>query len=420
MTPDYKIAILGAGPVGQTLALLLAAVTREPGRIALITREDNYAERLPPTPSGGIAAGGSPDAARGPSAEPAANTVDPRSLALNYGSRVLLESLGAWPAQAAGIENIHVSQRGRLGRVVIDRHDFNVPQLGYVVPYATLTSTLAKRVSQSGIAVLAGEPARVQSHDSAAVSIARGGQIITSALAVYGDGGAADNGSARNPAPGRVHRDYDQHAILTTVRASQPRAGWAFERFTREGPLALLPLASDHGNYSVVWCSAPARAALLASLDDAAFAAALSEAFGSRLGALTSLSARHVFPLGLHARRELVVGRTVAIGNAAQTLHPVAGQGLNLGLRDAFQLAQALRPWILATPTSPAAALQTFARSRRTDRWLTAGLTDLMPRAFATRLKVAEHAGGLALLLLDTCSPLRAPLARHLLYGHRA
>jgi 2-octaprenyl-6-methoxyphenol hydroxylase len=413
MTPDYKIAILGAGPVGQTLALLLAAITREPGSIALITRDAALIAPLGGSAAGGSAAAGSPAASR-----------DPRSLALNYGSRVLLESLDAWPAGAAGIEHIHVSQRGRLGRVVIDNRDFNVPQLGYVVPYVTLAATLAQRVAHSGIAVLTGQQGHVQHQNNTVVSITRGEHTITSAIAVYCDGATADavTGTRRAPAalPARVHRDYDQHALLTTVHASQPRAGWAYERFTREGPLALLPLSANGDNYSVVWCSAPARAASLASRDDATFAAALSEAFGSRLGSFTSRSARHVFPLGLHARRELVLGRTVAIGNAAQTLHPVAGQGLNLGLRDAFQLSQALRTWIVASQTSPASALSAFAHSRRTDRWLTAGLTDLMPRAFATGLGVAEHGGGLALMALDLCSPLRAPLARHLLYGHRS
>jgi 2-octaprenyl-6-methoxyphenol hydroxylase len=430
MTPDYKIAILGGGPVGQTLALLLAAITREPERIALITRDSTP---LVPadgsvtlkSPSGestapGWAAPGAPAAGTAAAGRPAP-AADPRSLVLNYGSRVMLESLGAWPAGAAGIEHIHVSQRGRLGRVVIDNCDFNVPQLGYVVPYITLASTLARRVEQSGVTVLTGHQASVRHQSDTAVSISRGDHTVTSAIAVFCDGAAADasgTGGARNVNPTRIHRDYDQHALLTTVQATQPRSGWAFERFTQEGPLALLPLSDKGGTYSVVWCSAPARAASLALLNDAQFAAALGEAFGSRLGSFHSASPRHLFPLGLHARRELVMGRTVAIGNAAQTLHPVAGQGLNLGLRDAFQLTQALRSWV-AVDAPAATALEAFARSRRTDRLLTAGLTDLMPRAFATGLNVAEHAGGLALMALDLCSPLRAPLARHLLYGHR-
>src|SRR5690606_7093251 len=153
----------------------------------------------------------------------------------------------------------------------------------------------------------------------------------------------------------------------------------------------------------------------LAQLDDSAFSAALSTAFGSRLGRLTSHAPRHVFPLALSARHTLVQGRSVAIGNAAQTLHPVAGQGLNLGLRDAARLAQALSGWLNAPSGDPAAPLAAFARARLADRWITAGLTDVMPRAFATGLAPVEHACGVGLLAMDLAAPLRTPLARHLL-----
>src|SRR5690606_1965375 len=159
----------------------------------------------------------------------------------------------------------------------------------------------------------------------------------------------------------------------------------------------------------VVWCSPPERAAELAGLDEAAFSAALSAAFGSRLGRLTSGAPRHVFPLALTARRALVQGRSVAIGNAAQTLHPVAGQGVNLGLRDEARLAQVLADWLSAPHEDPAHRLATFASARRADRWITAGLTDLMPRAFVTGLAPVEHVCGAGLLALDLAAPLRAP-----------
>jgi len=151
-----------------------------------------------------------------------------------------------------------------------------------------------------------------------------------------------------------------------------------------------------------------------------------------------------VFPLSLHAGPSLVNARCVAIGNAAQTLHPVAGQGLNLGLRDAAQFAQAMAPWLarlhgtgseearpgVARPgaarpspaqaeSDPAPLLRQFAGRRRADRWLTAGITDFLPRVFATGNPLVEHAGGLALLALDLAPPLRKPLARHLLQGLR-
>jgi len=386
--PAYDIAILGAGPVGHVLALLLARHAPQPRRIALL-------------------AGAAPAAAAGPAPIPAA---DPRVLALNHGSRVLLESLQAWPGRAADIRNVHVSQRGRLGSTVIQCDDFRVPRLGSVVAYAELHAALQARVAASGVTLLQGPPARVRSQDGQGLVVRQGDAELRCGVAVLSDGsGGAD-----------LRREYGQHAVITSAQATLPRPGWAWERFTREGPLALLPHPQQAQAYSVVWCSAPERAAQLAQLDNAAFSAALSAAFGTRLGRLSSQAPRHVFPLALSARRALVQGRLAAIGNAAQTLHPVAGQGLNLGLRDAARLAQDLAAWLADPAADPTAALAGFARARRADRWVTAGLTDLMPRAFATGLAPVEHACGLGLLALDLAAPLRAPLARHLLQGLRA
>lgn len=384
----FDIAILGAGPVGRVLALMLARVAPDPARIALL----QGASPAPVTPAAAVP------------------VADPRVLAMNHGSRVLLESLHAWPAKAADILNIHVSQRGRLGRSVIRNTDFNVPQLGCVVAYSALHAKLEECVAASGVTLLSGPPATIDGQDADGVRIRQGDATVTCRVAVQSDGACASD----------VRRDYGQHALLTTAHATLPRRGWAWERFTPEGPLALLPHPQTPDAYSVVWCSAPDRAAELAALDNGAFSRALSAAFGDRLGRLSCQAPRHVFPLALSARRALVQGRVAAIGNAAQTLHPVAGQGLNLGLRDAGRLAQTLGAWLPAPDTSPTAALADFGRARQVDRILTAGLTDLMPRVFATGLAPVEHACGLALLGLDLAAPLRAPLARHLLQGFRA
>ncbi|WP_116520631.1 UbiH/UbiF/VisC/COQ6 family ubiquinone biosynthesis hydroxylase [Achromobacter insuavis] len=384
----FDIAILGAGPVGRVLALMLARVAPDPARIALL----QGASPAPVTPAAAVP------------------VADPRVLAMNHGSRVLLESLHAWPAKAADILNIHVSQRGRLGRSVIRNTDFDVPQLGCVVAYSALHAKLEECVAASGVTLLSGPPATIDGQDADGVRIRQGDATVTCRVAVQSDGAGASD----------VRRDYGQHALLTTAHATLPRRGWAWERFTHEGPLALLPHPQTPDAYSVVWCSAPDRAAELAALDNGTFSRALSAAFGDRLGRLSCQAPRHVFPLALSARRALVQGRVAAIGNAAQTLHPVAGQGLNLGLRDAGRLAQTLGAWLPAPDTSPTAALADFGRARQVDRILTAGLTDLMPRVFATGLAPVEHACGLALLGLDLAAPLRAPLARHLLQGFRA
>ncbi|MDQ2150508.1 UbiH/UbiF/VisC/COQ6 family ubiquinone biosynthesis hydroxylase [Alcaligenaceae bacterium C4P045] len=382
MTSDYDIAILGGGPVGQTMALLLAAHAPDPTRIALLTA----------TPA------------------PAAASGDPRVLAMNHGSRVLLDGLAAWPARTATIDTIHVSQRGRLGRAVIRHDDFGVPALGYVTAYAALHDALSQRLAASGVTVLARGPAKVEQSNRDGVDIIQGDNRLRAALAIQCDGRARDD----------VKRDYGQHAVLATARASLPRAGWAWERFTQGGPLALLPHPEIAGGYSVVWCCAPAHAAALQAMDAHDFGAALNAAYGARMGTLTVSGDRHVFPLALSMRREQVEGRVVTIGNAAQSLHPVAGQGLNLGLRDAAALSIALSPW-QAVPAIPLdGILKRFAESRRADRWTTAGLTDLMPRAFATGMAPVEHACGAALLALDLSATLRRPLARHLLFGRRA
>ncbi|WP_353172271.1 FAD-dependent monooxygenase [Paracandidimonas soli] len=365
------ILISGAGPVGCSLALLLAAESAAPSRICL---------------SGVFPAAG---AAGGET------RLDPRALALNHGSRVLLEQLRAWPDKAADILTVHVSQRGRLGRTLIRHEELGVPRLGSVVTYDALSRTLHEAVRRSGI----------QLH-----SASQDAPPPEAQLRVQSDG-------AR---PKGLQRTYGQHALLCTVQAGRALPHWAFERFTAQGPLALLPHPAHDGCYSLVWCTTPERAASLAAMTAADFDGALQSMFGERLGQLRSLDGRTVFPLSLHAGPVLPAPGTVAIGNAAQTLHPVAGQGLNLGLRDAAQLAQALAPWLRNPALSPEPALRQYARMRRADRWLTMGITDTLPRFFATRNPLVQHMGGLGLLTLDLLRIARAPLASQLLMGLRA
>jgi 2-octaprenyl-6-methoxyphenol hydroxylase len=208
-------------------------------------------------------------------------------------------------------------------------------------------------------------------------------------------------------------------ALLTRARASLPRAGWAFERFTSEGPLAVLPHPEAADQQSIVWCCTPEHAEHLQGLEPKKFSQALTQAFGTRLGSLEIQEQASMFPLALSVRSTPVNGRLIAIGNAAQTLHPVAGQGLNLGLRDAASLAIALRDWLPITSQPPGAALAQFMQMRQPDRQLTTHLTDLMSRVFTSGWPIVEHSAGLALLAMDVIPALRAPLARHLLQGLR-
>ncbi|MBO4121456.1 UbiH/UbiF/VisC/COQ6 family ubiquinone biosynthesis hydroxylase [Cupriavidus gilardii] len=407
------IAIVGGGPVGLALACRLLQIS--PWRIALID-----------------------------AATPARAARDPRAIALSHGSRDLLAQLDAWPAAATPIEHIHVSQRGRFGHVKLHHDDYGIPALGYVVRYGDLCAALEHALGRAG-----GQQRLVRAFDTRIDAIdqpesSRGAELATAAgapvqlrgagpdgqpvrfgarLAVQAEGGLFHQQVARTAAAGAAgtrRRDYGQTAIVSHVACTHPLPGWAWERFTEHGPLALLPhdLEDDpHGDggsgYALVWCCSPEEAARRLALDDARFLAELGQVFGPRMGRFTRVGKRHAFPLGLNAAQLTVKGRLVAIGNAAQTLHPVAGQGLNLGLRDAFALAEELR--IACTPQSLAA----FGARHRLDRAVTIGVTDLLPRVFGIPYPLAAHARGASLAALACLSPLKHALAHQMIYGMR-
>ena len=378
MTTDFDIAICGAGPVGLALAALLARQGVAPARIALIDAKTLYQA-----------------------------SQDPRSIALSYGSKQILEEVGAWPMAADAIHQIHVSRRGHFGRTLIDRDDYALPALGYVTRYGTLVTALAAAAGQAEVALL--RPMQVSAaaeHTDHATLQLSDTRQITAQIVVQAEGGVFSEQTARS-----MRRDYDQIAIVAQVRTSAPIAHRAFERFTNEGPLALLP--QDDG-YALVWCARPASIEQLVTVPDASFLAELQNAFGTRLGRFTGVTQRNVFPLGLNAH-PATSARTVAIGNAAQTLHPVAGQGLNLGLRDAVVLAR-----LLAREASPA-VLQDFAQSRKSDRSLTIRLTDTMARVFASAPDgaMSQTLLGLSLGIVDTFKPAKHLLAEQMMFGWR-
>lgn len=374
------LTICGAGPVGMALALDLIQRGVPPEQLLLIDAK---------------------------SAEQAVQ--DPRSIALSYGSRELLERLDAWDqrVEANAIHDIHVSRRGHFGRTLITREEHQLPALGYVARYGKIVAALQARLSQTQVQVM--RPARITSvvdGDDEGVIELESGDTVRAALAVQAEGGLFSDQAQKN-----THRDYGQTALIAHVVASARPPHRAFERFTDDGPLALLP--QDDG-YSLVWCTKPERAELLRDLPEAQFLSELQTAFGNRVGTFTHASTRLAFVLGLNAQ-DGIGKRSVAIGNAAQTLHPVAGQGLNLGLRDATVLAK-----VLATDMS-SATLTRFARQRKLDRASTVRLTDTMARIFTVGQQgsMASALIGASLALVD-CVPLaRNALAEHMLYGHR-
>ena len=375
---DFDIAICGAGPVGLALALLLVKRGAQASRIALID---------------------------GKPLEQA--NKDPRSLALSYGSRQILEEIDTWPVAADPIHEIHVSRRGHFGRTVIDRDEYGLPALGYVTRYGALVTALAAAIRQTAIVML--RPVHVTSsmerNDAVELRCADGTSISTDIM-VQAEGGVFSDQDAKS-----VRRDYEQTAIIAHVTASAPIAHRAFERFTDEGPLALLP--QDDG-YALVWCVHPATASRLYALPDTAFLAELGSAFGTRLGRFTGVTPRITYPLGLNAH-PAASARTVAIGNAAQTLHPVAGQGLNLGFRDATVLAH-----MLAREPVPDNLLR-FVQARQSDRRITISLTDTLARVFASAPDgaLSQSALGFSLALVDTLPGAKRLLAEQMMFGRR-
>lgn len=382
MTPvDFDLIICGGGPVGQSLAGLLVRRGIPASRIALIDlKTPEQAER------------------------------DPRTIALSFGSRQILEELGAWPAieqAATAIREIHVSRRGHFGRTLLDRRDYDLPALGYVARYGPISKALSDATATDGIHLF--RPAEVvalaEEEDHIAISL-KDGRVLTARLAIQAEGGLFGEQQQKG-----LQRDYGQLAIIAQVHTDQPIAHRAFERFTDEGPLALLP--QDDG-YALVWCVRPATGERLQSLNDPDFLAALGKAFGQRLGRFVRVSVRHAYPLGLNAHPEQA-HRVVAIGNASQTLHPVAGQGLNLGLRDARVLAS-----LLAQTQTPE-ALQRFHQQRSTDRSLTIRLTDTMARIFASAPEgsLSQSLLGLSLGAVDLLPPAKNWLAEQMMFGRR-
>ena len=305
-----------------------------------------------------------------------------RPIALSYASRLILERLGAWEGLAVTpIETIHVSQERGFGRTVMEAADAGVPALGYVTEYSVLVSALQARCA--GLFIDHEAPAR---------------------CIVHAEGSADEAREKRYP-----------HDALVALVSSEPAARTtAFERFTPDGPLALLPLC---GRYAVIWSCAPERALTLAKCPEKVFLEELHVAAGRRPGTPSQAHSRVVQPLALRVHPARVGRRSVHIGNAAQTLHPVAGQGLNLGLRDAWDLSRA---FIESADPGEARTLSRYAASRRLDAGVAIGLTDALARVFLGSNAAARTARGFALTALDVLPAPRRFFARRMIFGPSA
>ncbi len=356
---QFDVAILGAGPVGCALALGLQGSGLS---VALVDR-----------PRGTTADGAAPGAVR--------------AIALSYASRLILERFGAWtPLSTTPIERIHVSQAGGFGRTWISREDMKLPALGYVTAYDQIAPRLARCLAAGS----------VQQLQASAPPSAR--------LQVHAEG---------TPGEHAIERQYGHTAIVARVSSEHAAHGVAWERFTAEGPLALLPLGKD---YALVWSRASAAAADLMRAPDEDFLHSLQAAFGLRAGRFSAVGARAATPLALRYRASRAAPGEIHIGNAAQTLHPVAGQGLNLGLRDVWDLVELVR----GTPRDllgSAPFAERFALMRRSDAQMTIRATDLLATLYMRRDPFSTVLRGAALAALDIFPHARRALARGMIYG---
>ena len=386
---DYDVLIAGGGPTGGALALALRGTGLRIAVLEMRTRET------------------------------AAD--DPRPLALSHSSRLILERLDLWPClePVTPITRIHVSQRGGFGRVELDAAASRLPALGYVVDYTQLAALVTAALQDGRFDFLPGTAVtrRGIEGDAVAVELETAGfaRPARAGLLVVADGGMHPDRSEANEARAGRTVDYGQTAVTARVTAAEPHAHVAYERFTPEGPLALLPSGSQ---LALVWSTTPERARGLCAAPDAEFLGELQQAFGHRLGRFTAVERRGMFPLALRVSPGTAGPRTVRIGNAAQTLHPVAGQGLNLGLRDAWELAGEIR----RSPRSRIGApelLARYAARRRLDRaggiWFTHGLA----RIFSSDDAPLRFARGLGLAALAALPPAQDFLVRRMSFGAR-
>ena len=335
------------------------------------------------------------------------STAPDRPIALSHGSRLILERLGAWEhVGSTPIRTIYVSQRHAFGRTVMRASDHGLPALGYVAPYVdVLRSLVAKDAPALRGSLLDWREA--EDRAQLRVRTGEGETELSARLLVLADGGYG--------APADHLKNYGQ-ALVAEVTTERPHQNAAWERFTSEGPLALLPYAD---RLFLVWSVQTGEASRLLRLGDAEFLEDLGRAFGGRLGAFVRAGSRSAFPLTLRYRAPSVAPHTIVIGNAAQTLHPVAGQGLNLGLRDAWELAEQLRD-ARTEEIGGEPFTQRYARRRRVDRGAGIAVTDSLVRLFSNDSFLLAGARGIGLAALDILPPARRFLARRMMFGARA
>ena len=382
------IVIVGGGPVGSVLALALQQ------------------QKVPFTMLEARAKGASHN--------------DKRALALSYGSRLILEKLNVWhavEANATAINTIHISQRGGLGRTKLQASEHKMPAIGYVLPYGALTQALDAALDLNfGLknVIYEAEATEIkpsQLHSSVTFMHNQQSKTLQSALSIVADGGRT---LGEVEGIKKETKEYGHDALVTKVRAELPHNNIAYERFTPQGPMALLP--NGERDFSLVWTGLQANIHALAGLPDIVFLKQLHEVFGDRVGQFLSVEKRMSFPLKLSTLKPSTAPHLAVIGNAAQTMHPVAGQGFNVGMRDAWTLADL----ILNTPQEKwgnEAMLAQYTKARQRDTRGGILFTDLLVNVFGNEIIGLQAARGLGLGALQLMLPLKNILVSKMSFG---
>ncbi|GMR16301.1 MAG: 2-octaprenyl-6-methoxyphenyl hydroxylase [Gammaproteobacteria bacterium] len=395
---DFDLIIIGGGLVGASLACALADSSLCIAIIEAYPFKSDDSEYQP--------------------------AFDARSVALSYTSKQVFEGMGLWPSinklGVAAIKKIHISDRGHAGITRLNANDEKVEALGYVVETRVIGKALFEILNKhKNITLVA--PAKLKnfnlSSEHADVIVEQEGmsKTLTAKLLVAADGG---DSIVRRLSGVRIkQRNYEQSAVIANIATDQPHNNQAFERFTDSGPLALLPMAAtekEKNRYSLVWTINSSEQEEMMSWDDETFLFKLKERFGNRAGNFLSATPRHTYPLSLMCAQEHVRERLAIIGNAAHTLHPVAGQGFNLGLRDVAALSQVI---IEANRENEdigrLTTLQTYADWRKRDHIQTAMATDGLVRLFSNNFLPLAALRNLGLLVVDVVPPLKKLFARH-------
>jgi len=381
---NVDIVIQGGGPVG--LACTAWCLQKFPeAKITLLDRN--------PIDDTGLAA------------------ADTRGVALSHGSKLLLDTINAWPTECADIYQVHVSQAGQFGRALMTREELKQEALGHIIRYRDIHLTLRRALR----AIQTQSPNFIWRHIETNADV----QHIQAKCIVHAEGGLFKTQDWVE-----TGRDYEQSALVGLVEVENAKPHQAWERFTSEGPLAVLPSHYGPNILNLVWCGSPASSQARLNLNDVDFLKSLQTEFGSRIGQFLKIQDRRLYELGLNYRKEITQGNEVWIGNAAQTLHPVAGQGLNLGLRDAYLLSEKLSTLFSKSEDQKSTAaievtLQDYALSRKADRTATIGLTDFMARIFTSNLLPVVIGRGFALSALQWLPPIKTALARQMMFGRR-